>query len=82
MKMVPGNVKGPLPVAKENGIKVGEGDIDFAISVYPGFRNDVKLPKGKTEDDINLDPMVDELSKLKSFVNFPRSDWSANYGGR
>ena len=80
MRMVPGNVIGPLPVAKENGIKVGEGYMDFAIRVFPGFKNDVKLPKGKTEDDINLDPMVDELSKLKSFVNFPRTDWSANYG--
>jgi hypothetical protein len=80
MKMVPANIKGPSDIAKENGIKVGEGALDFVVSVFPGFKNDVKLPKGKTEDDINLDPMVDELSKLKSFANFPRTDWSANYG--
>jgi hypothetical protein len=37
------------------------------------------LPSGKKDSEINLDPMVAELGKLKSFVNFPRSDWSDNW---
>ena len=82
MKSVPGIFKGPLPVAKENGIKVGEGAMDFEIDLYPGFRGHPDLPRGKTDDDINLDDMVIELGKLKSFVNFPRSDWSVNWGGK
>jgi len=80
MKVVPNIYRGPIPTAKENGIKIGEGALDFEIYLFPGYPKNVKLPSGKTEDDINLDPMVDELSKLKSFANFPRSDWSANYG--
>ena len=80
MKVVPQIYKGPLPTAKENGIKVGEGALDFEIDLFPGYPKNVKLPSGKTEDDINLDAMVDELGKLKSFANFPRTDWSANYG--
>ena len=82
MKSVPGIFKGPLPVAKENGIKVGQGASDFEIDLYPGFRGHPDLPRGKTDDDINLDDMVIELGKLKSFVNFPRSDWSVNWGGK
>jgi hypothetical protein len=82
MKSVPKIFKGPLPAAKANGIKVGEGAMDFEIDLFPGFRGHPDLPRGKTDDDINLDDMVKELGKLKSFVNFPRSDWSANYGGR
>lgn len=82
MKSVPSIFKGPLPAAKENGIKVGEGAMDFEIDLYPGFRGHPDLPRGKTDDDINLDDMVNELGKLKSFANFPRSDFSANYGGK
>ena len=82
MKSVPQIYKGPLPTAKENGIKVGEGALDFEIELFPGFSGNVKLPSGKTEDDINLDDLVTELGKLKSFANFPRTDWSANYGGK
>ena len=74
---------GPMDTAKKNGLKPGEGEMDFAIDIYPGFPgNNPKLPSGKTEDDINLDDMVAELGKLKSFANFPRTDFSANYGGK
>jgi hypothetical protein len=82
MKSVPEIFVGPKDVAKEKGIRVGAFDMDFAINLYPGFKNGPKLPSGKSEDDINLDDMVDELARLKSFGNFPSSDWSANYGGR
>lgn len=82
MKAVPQIYKGPLPTAKENGIKVGGGALDFEIYLFPGYQGNVKLPRGATDDDINLDDMVVELGKLKSFANFPRSDWSANYGGK
>jgi hypothetical protein len=82
MKSVPEIFVGPKDVAKEKGVKVGAFDSDFAINLYPGFKNGPKLPSGKSEDDINLDDMVDELARLKSFGNFPSSDWSANYGGR
>ena len=71
---------GPMNV---KGFKPGEGDGEFAIDLYPGFPGkNPKLPSGKTEDDINLDEMVNELGKLKSFANFPRTDFSANYGGK
>ena len=73
---------GPMDTAKENRLKVGEGGMDFALDIFPGFPGkNPKLPSGKTEDDINLDALVDELGKLKSFANFPRTDFSANYGG-
>jgi hypothetical protein len=79
MKSVPEVFVGPKDVAKEKGVKVGAFASDFAISVYPGFRDGPKLPSGKKDSEINLDPMVAELGKLKSFVNFPRSDWSDNW---
>jgi hypothetical protein len=79
MKSVPEVFVGPKDVAKEKGVKVGAFASDFAISVYPGFRDGPKLPSGKRDSEINLDPMVAELGKLKSFVNFPRSDWSDNW---
>lgn len=82
MKSVPEIFVGPKDVAQENRVKVGAFDMDFAINLYPGFKDGPKLPSGKSEDDINLDDMVNELARLKSFCNFPRSDWSANYGGR
>lgn len=82
MKAVPKVYKGPLPTAKAEGIKVGEGAMDFEINLFPGFSGNVKLPRNATDDDINLDDMVKELGRLKSFANFPRSDWSANYGGK
>ena len=71
---------GPMNI---KGFKPGEGEMYFAIDLYPGFPGkNPKLPSGKTEDDINLDEMVNELGKLKSFANFPRTDFSANYGGK
>lgn len=79
MKSVPEVFVGPKDVAKEKGVKVGAFASDFAISVWPGFRDGPKLPSGKKASEINLDPMVAELGKLKSFVNFPRSDWSDNW---
>jgi len=73
---------GPMDIAKKNGLKPGKGELDFALDIFPGFSGkNPKLPSGKTEDDINLDALVDELGKLKSFANFPRTDFSANYGG-
>lgn len=76
-------LKGPYDISKKNGLKPGEFDMDFAIELYPGFPGkNPKLPSGKTEDDINLDEMVNELGKLKSFANFPRTDFHANYGGK
>ena len=79
MKSVPAVFVGPKDVAKEKGVKVGAFSSDFAISVYPGFRDGPKLPSGKKASEINLDPMVAELGKLKSFVKFPKSDWSDNW---
>jgi len=74
---------GPMDVAKKEKLKPGEGATDFAIDIFPGFSGkNPDLPSGKTEDDINLDEMVTELGKLKSFANFPRTDFSANYGGK
>jgi len=74
---------GPMDVAKKEKLKPGEGATDFAIDLFPGFSGkNPDLPSGKTEDDINLDEMVTELGKLKSFANFPRTDFSANYGGK
>jgi hypothetical protein len=74
---------GPMDVAKKEKLKPGEGATDFAIDIFPGFSGkNPDLPSGKTEDDINLDEMVAELGKLKSFANFPRTDFSANYGGK
>ena len=69
---------GPMNV---KGFKPGEGDSDFSIDIYPGFPGkNPDLPKGKKTGDINLNDMVKDLGKLKSFVNFPRSDFQANYG--
>ena len=74
---------GPMDVAKKENLKPGKGATDFAIDLFPGFSGkNPDLPSGKTEDDINLDDMVAELGKLKSFANFPRTDFSANYGGK
>ena len=72
---------GPMNI---KGFKPGEGEMYFAIDCYPGasYGKNPKLPSGKTEDDINLDDMVNELGKLKSFANFPRTDFQANYGGK
>lgn len=72
---------GPMDTAKENRLKVGESGMDFALDIFPGFPGkNPKLPSGKKTGDINLDDMVNELGKLKSFANFPRTDFSANYG--
>ena len=69
---------GPMNV---KGFKPCKGDSDFSIDIYPGFSGkNPALPSGKKEGDINLNDMVKELGKLKSFVNFPRSDWEVNYG--
>ena len=76
-------LNGPMDVAKKEKLKVGEGDTDFCINIYPGasYGKNPKLPSGKEQKDINLDDMVIELGKLKSFANFPRTDFQANYGG-
>ena len=63
------------------GFKVGEGATDFELDIFPGFPGkNPDVPSDVSAKDINFDAMVTELGKLKSFVNFPRSDWSANYG--
>jgi hypothetical protein len=72
---------GPMDTAKENRLKVGKGEVDFALDIFPGFPGkNPDVPSKVSAKDINFDAMVMELGKLKSFVNFPRSDWSANYG--
>tara|TARA_B100001063_G_scaffold7201_1_gene5452 strand:+ start:3933 stop:4397 length:465 start_codon:yes stop_codon:yes gene_type:complete len=71
-------LKGPKTV---KGFKFGSGAADFELDIYPGFPGkNPTVPSGKVTGDINFDDMVTELGKLKSFVNFPRSDWSVNYG--
>ena len=63
------------------GFKVSEGATDFELDIFPGFPGkNPDVPSDVSAKDINFDAMVTELGKLKSFVNFPRSDWSANYG--
>ena len=54
MKSVPEVFVGPKDVAKEKGVKVGAFASDFAISVYPGFRDGPKLPSGKKDSEINF----------------------------
>jgi len=72
---------GPMSVAKDQKLKVGEGNLDFALDIYPGFPGkNPKLPGGKVKGDIDFSDLVTELGKLKSFANFPGSDWEANYG--
>lgn len=68
---------GPLPTAKENRLKVGEGELDFALDIYPGFPG--KNPKLPRDKEIDFSDMIKELGKLKSFGNFPRTDISINW---
>ena len=71
---------GPMDVAKKEKLKPGEGATDFAIDLFPGFSGkNPDLPRGKVTGDVNLDDMVKELGKLKSFGNF-RNDFSDNWG--
>jgi hypothetical protein len=71
---------GPMDKAKEHGFKVGKGESEFAIDIFPGFPGkNPDLPRGKVTGDVNLDAMVKELGKLKSFGNF-RNDFSDNWG--
>jgi hypothetical protein len=71
-------LKGPKTV---KGFKFGSGAADFELNIFPGFPGkNPAVPFGVSAKDINFDAMVIELGKLKSFVNFPRSDWNANYG--
>lgn len=71
---------GPKDKAKEHGFKVGDFDSEFAIDIFPGFPGkNPDLPRGKVEGDVNLDDMVKDLGKLKSFGNF-RNDFSDNWG--
>ena len=71
---------GPMDKAKEHGFKVGKGESEFAIDIFPGFPGkNPDLPRGKVTGDVNLDDMVKELGKLKSFGNF-RNDFSENWG--
>lgn len=71
---------GPMDKAKEHGFKVGKGESEFAIDLFPGFPGkNPDLPRGKVTGDVNLDAMVKELGKLKSFGNF-RNDFSDNWG--
>lgn len=73
-------LNGPKTV---KGFKFGEGRTDFELDIFPDFPGkNPKVPSGMPPKDINFDAMVTELGKLKSFVNFPRSDWSANYGAK
>ena len=73
---------GPKNHAKEHGFKVGDFDSEFAIDIFPGFPGkNPDLPKGKSADDVNLDDMVKDLGKLKSFGNF-KNDFSDNWGGK
>ena len=78
MKPVPAIFMGPKPIAKENGIKVGKQAGEFTLSIFPGFTGNVDN-KGKEKGDYDLSDMVKELGKLKSFCNFPRSDWQDNW---
>lgn len=74
---------GPMSDAKDNRLKVGDSNLDFALDIYPGYPGkNPKLPSGKTEDDIDFSDMVMELGKLKSFANFPRTDWDGNYSNK
>ena len=71
---------GPMDVAKKENLKPGKGATDFAIDLFPGFSGkNPDLPRGKVTGDVNLDDMVKELGKLKSFGNF-RNDFSENWG--
>jgi hypothetical protein len=71
---------GPMDVAKKENLKPGKGATDFAIDLFPGFSGkNPDLPRGKVTGDVNLDDMVKELGKLKSFGNF-RNDFSDNWG--
>ena len=73
-------VIGPMDKEKEHGFKVGKGESEFAIDIFPGFPGkNPDLPRGKVTGDVNLDAMVKELGKLKSFGNF-RNDFSDNWG--
>lgn len=78
MKSVPAIFLGPKPIAKENGINVGGQAGEFTLSIFPGFTGNVDN-KGKEKGDFDLSDMVKELGKLKSFCNYPRSDWQDNW---
>jgi len=71
---------GPMDTAKKNRLKPGKGGSDFELDIFPGFPGkNPDLPRGKVTGDVNLDDMVKELGKLKSFGNF-RNDFSDNWG--
>ena len=76
LKPVPAIYVGPKDTAKENGLKVGSFDSNFAIDLYPGFSKNVKA--SDSEMDFDLSGLVKELGKLKSFGNF-RGDFDANW---
>ena len=78
MKPVPAIFVGPKDTAKENGIKVGGFAGEFTLEIFPGFSGNIDT-KGKEKGDFDLSDMVKELGKLKSFVNFPKSDWQDNW---
>ena len=78
MKSVPAIFLGPKPIAKENGIKVGGQAGEFTLSIFPSFTGNVDN-KGKEKGDFDLSDMVKELGKLKSFCNYPGSDWQDNW---
>ena len=68
---------GPMDVAKDERLKVGGGNLDFALDIYPGFSG--KNPKLPRDKEIDFSDMIKELGKLKSFGNFPRTDISINW---
>lgn len=68
---------GPFDVAKDERLKVGSGDLDFALDIYPGHSG--KNPKLPRDKEIDFSDMIKELGKLKSFGNFPRTDISINW---
>ena len=68
---------GPMDVAKDERLKVGGGDLDFVLDIYPG--NPGKNPKLPRDKEIDFSDMIKELGKLKSFGNFPRTDISINW---
>ena len=53
--------------------------MNFAIDLYLDFPNNVQLPKGSQLGEFDLGPLVSQLGKLKSFANYPQSDYDANW---
>jgi hypothetical protein len=79
LKPVPKIYVGPKDTASKNKIKVGDFDMNFAIDLFLDFPNNVQLPKGSQLGEFDLGPLVAQLGKLKSFANYPQSDFSANW---